>query len=190
MNQKAIPKNLSPVNEVPKKLGSVRIKIGYTGLMHYRNLGLIPPPQKIKGYKERFYNIERLAARINAVHLIAAIFKKNFERIAELAKKLPEDVFNMFPVYYMKMYAELIISAEQRKGEEKEIQKVLKNKLSYLGSIVLGNVYWTIVSGQAKRSKDKTSKEFYGMICRKYPNELKDTWNAIDKETKKKLIST
>jgi len=111
-----------PVREAVRRLGEspYHLKIGYTGLMHYRNLGLIDPPQKIRGYKERFYNITNLFSRIHSIKGISDMFDLNLEEVAAIAKKLPENIFKNMPGYFTMIYSRIMKKSMASREDIKE----------------------------------------------------------------------
>lgn len=98
-------KKLYPLVPVSDFIGELRcsgIEIGYTGLAYYRNLGIIGTPQKIKGYKERFYDNHTDRDRIIATRLICRLFKVNIKEAGQVARKLPHRIYVRVPYYYCK----------------------------------------------------------------------------------------
>lgn len=158
---------LIPVSETLRDLSSHKINMGYTGLMYYRNLGLIPPPEKVSGYKERFYNINKLLDRITSIKLTAALFELNFQEIARLSKILPENIFNKLPIAFMKKIGQWDIHTDK-----------IADILFFGRAIFLGGVRET-----ARTYQNKSIDEFYEEVNRyirtkhpKFPSVLKNIW--------------
>jgi len=165
-------KPLVPVSEALENLSFHNIKMGYTGLMYYRNLGLIPPPEKVSGYKERFYNINKLLDRITAIRLTAALFERNFQEIARLSKILPEDVFNKLPIAFMEKIA-------QWGSQSDKISDIL-----FFGRVI----FWGGVREAAKTHQNKSFDEFYEEVNRRiqtkhprFPSMLEKIWKKEKK---------
>jgi hypothetical protein len=131
--------DLVPVREAVHSLHKMYgFKMGYTGLMYYRNLGLIEAPQKIKGRKGRFYSLTYLFTRIQSIKAIADIFDLNFEGVAAIAKKIPGDIFDKLPGYFMKIYSDL--EGDHRLSKREMIKKG--------GSDILSSpMFFTIMKG-------------------------------------------
>jgi len=152
------------VSEVPFFLKKYKIKMGYTGLMYYRNLGLIPPPEKEKGSKERFYNIFDLRDRILAIKLIASIFGLNNESIASYAKQLPSDAFNKLPLALMRIYSDLQIEYSKLEPEARmglgmgpfEMGVFEQTKTLFLSAIKR-----TVNEGRIGMMKGMTADDYY-----------------------------
>jgi len=107
------------VREVLKALKKNGVNLGYTGLMYYRDLGLIPPPVKEKGTKERFYDVLELQERIMAIKLISSIFDLNYQETASYAKRLPLDTFNKLPIGFMRVYVDVQAKFDKMTREKK-----------------------------------------------------------------------
>jgi len=110
-----------PVSEVLRLLRGEGVNLGYTGLMYYRSLGLISPPEKEKGSKERFYDVFKLQERIIAIKLISSIFGLNYQELASYAKRLPSDTFNKLPLAFMKIYVDVQVEFDKMTAGKKTV---------------------------------------------------------------------
>lgn len=151
---------LIPVADTVKELKRFGVKVGYTGLMHYRNLGLIPSPTKIKGFKERFYDVDELASRINAVNLTSSIFALNFKDIAKLVKLLPDDIFNALPLAFMKIYTDLYIpfEAKDKKGRKRSGESPLTSSTLL---VAIRTYFLGLVKAKARNAEWESPEVFY-----------------------------
>ena len=163
-----IPVNWKFVKDVPDSLKKYGLNIGYTGLMHYRKFGLISEPNRLEGYRERFYDVAELAQRINIITLISGLFGKNFSQIPELVKALPRDIFEKVPFYYMGLYSK-IKSDSRALGIKEETLRIF---LSYNVKNA-GNVYWKILIAEGKGKGKLSVDKFFEKVAGKYLQILK-----------------
>ena len=168
MTKKYFPDNLSPVNKTPRALRRYGLKMGYTGLMHYRTNNLVDAPIKIEGFKERFYDVEKLAKRINSVSLITGLFDISFEKIADLSKLLPEDIFNQLPYYYMQLYSDINLNPTKIGLNQGEVDRLAKYSVKSFGRI-----YLQLVKIEAKEHKVSREAVFFRNVRSKYLEILK-----------------
>ena len=148
-----------PVSEVPKLLQKNHINLGYTGLMYYRSLGLIPPPEKEKGYKERFYNILDLRERIVAIKLISSIFGFNYKTIATYAKHLPAATFNKMPLGFMRIYADIQIKYDKTTPESEKIRMTGPFDLSMFEGVKWA--FLNAIRATMGKAKGVSAEEYY-----------------------------
>jgi hypothetical protein len=111
-----------PVKEVPKALKDMGVRMGYTGLMYYRSLGLIPSPEKGEGTKERFYDILELLRRIHSIKLMSSVFDLNFQELSSFAKRLPPETFEKLPLVFMRVYVDVQAAVDKKKGQAKGLK--------------------------------------------------------------------
>ena len=93
---------MQPVGKVSHAMKHLfNFAISYTGLVYYKNLKLIPPAERKKGSKEKFYNVKDLYQQIHSIKLISSLFNKNFNEISEIAKKMPKNILYKMPFAFM-----------------------------------------------------------------------------------------
>ncbi len=163
-----IPVNWKFVKNVPDGLEKYGLNIGYTGLMHYRKYGLISEPNRLEGYRERFYDVAELAQRINIITLISGLFGKNFSQISELVRALPQDIFEKTPFYYMRLYSKIKLDSKALGIKEETLHIFLSYNVKSAG-----NVYWKLLIKGGKSKGKLGMGKFFEKIAGQYLQILK-----------------
>jgi len=151
------------VRGVLKELEKKGVTLGYTGLMYYRDLGLIPPPIKGKGTKERFYDVFELQERIMAIKLISSIFSLNYQEIASYANRLPFATFNKLPLGFMKVYVDVQAEINEIIAEGKVVNP--SGLFDMWGYEEIKIAFLKAVNDTIEKAQDKSAEEYYlGMV--------------------------